>query len=55
MKPCPPCRHDCEAIWVCVDPKACIHVNPIISDQTIAWAMLAICIALGVMALIGWL
>ena len=55
MKPCPPCRHDCEAIWACTDPKACVHVQPLVSDATIAWAMVAICIALGIFALIGWL
>ena len=52
---CPPCKHNCEAIWVCADPKACVHVNPLISDKLIAWAMLAICIALGIFALVGWL
>jgi hypothetical protein len=55
MKPCPPCRHDCQAIWACADPERCVHVNPIIGDRLIAWAMVAICIALGAMALVGWL
>jgi hypothetical protein len=26
-----------------------------LSDKAIAWAMLAICIALGIFALVGWL
>ena len=55
MKPCPPCKHDCAAIWACADPKSCVHVNPLISDATIAWTMLAICIALAIFALVGWL
>jgi hypothetical protein len=55
MKPCPPCKHNCEAIWACADPKVCVHVAPLISDQTIAWAMVAICIALAIFALVGWL
>ncbi len=71
MKPCPPCKHDCAAIWH-VRGDQCVHVEPLrgyrmktrdlvdpdvhtLSDQAIAWAMLAICIALGIFALVGWL
>lgn len=52
---CPPCRHDCAALWECADPKTCVHVDPLLSDRALAWAMLAICIALAIFALVGWL
>ncbi|NDF51316.1 MAG: hypothetical protein EB116_14745 [Betaproteobacteria bacterium] len=52
---CPPCRFGCDQIWDCKDPSVCVHTKPLISDRVIAWAMLAICIALGIFALIGWL
>jgi hypothetical protein len=52
---CPPCKHACDALWNCADPKTCVHVDPLLSDRAIAWAMLAICIALAIFALVGWL
>jgi hypothetical protein len=42
-------------LWECADPKTCVHVSPLLSDRLLAWAMLAICIALAVFALVGWL
>ena len=52
---CPPCTLGCDAIWDCKDSKRCIHTEPIISDRVIGWALVAICVALAIFALIGWL
>ena len=53
--PCPPCTFGCDQIWDCKDPKTCVHVEPLLSDQALARAMVGICILLGIFALVGWL
>ncbi|NDG03443.1 MAG: hypothetical protein EB119_09700 [Synechococcaceae bacterium WBB_34_004] len=52
---CPPCTHACDQLFDQANPKVCVHDEPLLSDQAIAWAMLAICILLGIFALIGWI